>query len=545
MAVTAAAMLAGVSAQNSSTSGSDHAACAPSFEWMNNAQGTSPCTVAEQIGAACAAGSWLIPPLGGHQYAAPNTTTRNYCICRAVGADNRLFSPCPSSSWSFYNLLEGCTACQNSARILGLFPVEHATPMAGTMIPFWSTRDPATWLSGSFNLDQAKQMDDQGKPDVDPSKVTKKKSPAGAIAGGVVGGVVGATIIGVVLFIWLRRRHRVKSRREAILDPMPDFSTEPTAIHARSMSDLSGKMNPLSYTSIPQSTTPFGGFTTSSSPANGTAATLHTHFGTSNHSLPYDVSLIGSAAFQHQSPAPSAPQTLSPTSPGQSVARLDSPEAVIVPFTLGAAHTDNGTHQPQHSTDRKGGYLYDQLTGRSGGHSPGNSLDSGNGNGVMGLGLNTGRRGRMNPPAYSERPREEAGESTVTHSPTQSIDSKRRLGHGRLGSGDTQGTSGNGNGGSGSGWETASLRTHVPAGSVSGLDDVVSQMGIGNGGSSAAGAGAGAGTSLGVAHSVVGRVGHTTGTGSGSEQSGQQLQQPVRSTGPMSGASVITGPDIA
>ncbi|KAF9042167.1 hypothetical protein BJ165DRAFT_254703 [Panaeolus papilionaceus] len=90
------------------------AICASSFQWMNNHAGDSPCIVASKLGGICNSGNWVIKSIVGpdgtasFHYPNPGTSnqTANFCTC----------------SWSYYNVLSACTACQN-----GEF-----------LIPFWS-----------------------------------------------------------------------------------------------------------------------------------------------------------------------------------------------------------------------------------------------------------------------------------------------------------------------------------------------------------------------------------------------------------------------
>ncbi|KAF9463134.1 hypothetical protein BDZ94DRAFT_639126 [Collybia nuda] len=73
------------------------AKCLDDFIWMQNSAGMSPCLVSSGVFAACAGPAWNIPSLNNTvHYTSPNGTTANDCSC----------------SWSAYNLLGACTACQ-------------------------------------------------------------------------------------------------------------------------------------------------------------------------------------------------------------------------------------------------------------------------------------------------------------------------------------------------------------------------------------------------------------------------------------------------
>ncbi|OAX34854.1 hypothetical protein K503DRAFT_774100 [Rhizopogon vinicolor AM-OR11-026] len=69
------------------------------YEWMNDAQGYSPCLTVAYVEAPCAGNSYIQPSLMvNYSYSLPNSTTANECYC----------------SWSSYNLMMACTLCQGS-----------------------------------------------------------------------------------------------------------------------------------------------------------------------------------------------------------------------------------------------------------------------------------------------------------------------------------------------------------------------------------------------------------------------------------------------
>jgi hypothetical protein len=160
-----------------------------------------------------------------------------------------------ASSWAFYNLLMGCTYCQGAGvgSILtyatwssvceekdnSLFPSDQKLPTL-TSIPFWAQQDPDKWTEGRFNVEQAKQLASEGKPDYvqpDPSQSSlsndKKKTSAGAIAGGVVVAcAVAILVVAATLWYLRRRRDKYKQTRE-VQGPFGPQS------HARVGSDVS------------------------------------------------------------------------------------------------------------------------------------------------------------------------------------------------------------------------------------------------------------------------------------------------------------------
>ncbi|KAF8627288.1 hypothetical protein AX17_006333 [Amanita inopinata Kibby_2008] len=417
--------------------------CGAQFSWMKNSMGVSPCLLAATLSGACSAGNWFVPLLHGGSYSPPGKNA-SYCTC----------------SWAVYNFLGACTACQGSSLIdtwsyysdgCGsyetnvYFPTNEATLPTGTLIPYWAARDPTTWEAGRFNVDQAKSLDDQGHPDIDPKKKKKKSSPAGAIAGGVIGGVVAVVII-IGVFFWIRRRRRLNGKREALRDSSSQASKP--ILHGRSMSETSQSVDPRNFSSdFAQSSSPFSGFTT----INTTSPTMRTHVTPSISTLPYDLSLIDGSALG--SPSPPPPQMIPPMSPGMGLPATNE-EDVIVPFMQSPSGHPDASSASRKRADGNAYPVYDEPTA---GHSQEASA-----------------RRRLNPPAYSESADRDGGEMSISHSLAQSVDQKRRP-HARQFSQDTQ-TSTTTNA-----WDAASLRTHVPAGSVSGLDEALSQIGIGAG----------------------------------------------------------------
>ncbi|KAJ7223358.1 hypothetical protein GGX14DRAFT_351874 [Mycena pura] len=72
--------------------------CSSDFNWADNSESLSPCTLTAIVWGACFTGNWDVPVLKpGDHYVNPNSTTANTCTC----------------SWAAYNLISACTSCQN------------------------------------------------------------------------------------------------------------------------------------------------------------------------------------------------------------------------------------------------------------------------------------------------------------------------------------------------------------------------------------------------------------------------------------------------
>ncbi|KAF8337687.1 hypothetical protein F5887DRAFT_984458 [Amanita rubescens] len=433
-----------------------NATCGTQFSWMQNSQGQSPCLLASILSGACSTGNWNVPPVNSSQeYNPPSVAYANYCSC----------------SWAVYNLLEACTACQGINNILNwdpysincenyltntAFPTDKIIPPNNTLIPYWSAINPTTWTSGQFNVAQAQSTANGNHSDINlsnPTSTSKKSTPTGAIAGGVVGGVVGVILIGVAIFFFSchHRKDRKGKYGPRILDPSV------TKLHERTASNTSQQAVTLvdtRYTPTPSTVY------TSISPSSGT---VRTHFGSVDHSLPYDVSLITNMA-NSPSPPPQSSMTRMSVQPMMNGVAVENPENVISPFTLTSVASPPDRKRPD------GGIypIYEEP----------NSVAA--------------SRRRLNPPTYNESVSNENGESSLlspsSPSTTYSVDRKRRA-HEPQNSVDstnsattmttmTTMTTTPGNRESMANSDTLSLRTHVATGSVSGLDDAMTQLGF-------------------------------------------------------------------
>lgn len=185
-----------------------NAKCLSNFIWMNNKEQNDPCLLVAYVIAACVGNSWTQPLLpSGYHYDAPSNSTATRCYC----------------SWSCYNLMMACTWCQNpntneltswinfsqdcpSSYTDEYFP-SGLTLLANQTIPYWASIDPTQWSSGIFDVNQAQQYDDEGKPDLVPGASSGSKSnDLGPIVGGTVGGAALVIILAIGIYCFCKRR---------------------------------------------------------------------------------------------------------------------------------------------------------------------------------------------------------------------------------------------------------------------------------------------------------------------------------------------------
>ncbi|KAK1224955.1 hypothetical protein PQX77_012104 [Marasmius sp. AFHP31] len=197
--------------------------CQSQYEWLNNEQDITPCVLYSAVEAPCAQGSYNVGPLvKGKHYDPPDGATVSECAC----------------SWAAYNLQSACALCQDLPRSLNTWNFYNAA--CGSLlandtywpsdinitgnhkIPAYAGNNPASWTDQTFNSGQAQQIAQQNHPDLDgqPIPVDKKdKKPIGAIVGGVVGGVVLLAGLGILLWIYIRRRKRALSGVQELPSP--------------------------------------------------------------------------------------------------------------------------------------------------------------------------------------------------------------------------------------------------------------------------------------------------------------------------------------
>ncbi|KAG6854194.1 hypothetical protein C0991_009507 [Blastosporella zonata] len=309
---------------------------------------------------------------------------------------------------------------------------------------------------------------------VQPPPSTHKKTNAGPIAGGVIGGIAVILIGGGIAF-FLYRKTQKQREKPVKLTHIDDDGRG----HARTTSDLSQKSNGKSngvgigygYNQMDRSfiTSP-----SSQAPLSPTSGTMLTHDAMSVNSLSYFGSVNHSVApYGPTSPSPAATRPLSPffTSPPSHIGM--NREDIIVPFTLPPS-SEGVSHQSSHVNlaDRKRADgaivpIYD---------SP-NSLPSHVGPTAGSSIGDSPARTRVNPPAYS-------AVDGVSIAPARQMHSKK-------GSGDTTYTIDSMTSGGVTSVAHANHQHQPSGGSISAIDDVIGQMGFGQGQESVSGSGSG------------------------------------------------------
>ncbi|TFK38724.1 hypothetical protein BDQ12DRAFT_651034 [Crucibulum laeve] len=412
------------------------AVCDSTFSWTYNSKGQTPCLLAAEVLGSCAGGNWIVPALNStNKYDNPNSTTANLCSC----------------SWAAYNLLSACSACQNFSQAIqnwsfyiqdcngkttnSYFPSSIRLP-DDTLIPFWAATNPTQWQDQHFDVNAAKQIADEQKPDLSNTSISpsdKSSKPIGAIVGGVVGGIaVLALAVGITLWMMCRRRKAARQNGGPVVIERPS--------HRRSVSDLSSKAGVHlglghGYAHLLPSSS---SFVTSPTPTS----LMRTH-NPSVHSLSY----FGSAGSMYTSASP-PPRTM--TSPSPTMEHVNR-ENVITPFSIPAmppVHTSSSSRKGMDGTHP----IYDSPTAPPVVRPDAQIADA------------SPSRTRVNPPAYTPS----VTDNTSSHRP-------RRSPHTKQGSADTQHSLTSNQ--SGETWATSNAHGGG-AGSISAIDDVVSQMGI-------------------------------------------------------------------
>ncbi|KAF7293863.1 hypothetical protein HMN09_01182400 [Mycena chlorophos] len=294
------------------------AQCDSSFNWSYNSAGMSPCLLTAYLWGACFSNTWNVPALTQpNQYTNPNSTTANLCTC----------------SWASYNVISACTACQlvdsgiqtwaaysqNCGSFLSktYWPSNVQVP-GNVTIPYWAGTDPTTWTAAQFNVDQANALNGQHHPDLSltgnaaTTPKSKSKAPTGAIAGGAVGGVAVLLIGGLLAFFYLRRAKRNASGPRELLDGPRRM---------RSMGEMSSKSI---VSSGPGTSTRGGQAMSILAPSTHRPATLYTTAGTLTSQS------VHSHSLSYLSSPPSSPP---PHTRNFSQATTNEAE-VINPFTL-------------------------------------------------------------------------------------------------------------------------------------------------------------------------------------------------------------------
>ncbi|KAF8339331.1 hypothetical protein F5887DRAFT_977398 [Amanita rubescens] len=191
------------------------------FNWMYNAQGQSPCYVAEQLADVCNPGGVTLVPLdAGVIYYGPELNQTSYCECSSI----------------FYSLVSACAACQdrgwlnwsdfsqNCSRptvstwvqlsitdILDYpFSSFMGTVPSNTTIPSYASLNVTEY--GTFNVSAAYKVVTGS------SSMPSHSSKTGPIVGAVVACIAALAIAGLLLF-WFYRR-----RRRTVIDRLPKRS---------------------------------------------------------------------------------------------------------------------------------------------------------------------------------------------------------------------------------------------------------------------------------------------------------------------------------
>jgi len=217
-----------------------NATCFPSYSWMSNSKGQSPCLVAAYVMGACYNGDYSVYNLSYPlQYLPPDETQTNPCTCSTVG----------------YSMLSACGICQGgniatwthwSSNCGGIFMSEFDLPIPPeTAIPAWAYLDVS---HNGFNVTAAQA--DLNAPEstavasatssslysTGTYSATKQSNPV-AIAGGVVGGLVGITAIAGGVAVFLVRRKRFSRAPSASYGSYSDGQSQSqTALYSPPMS---------------------------------------------------------------------------------------------------------------------------------------------------------------------------------------------------------------------------------------------------------------------------------------------------------------------
>ncbi|KAH0590017.1 hypothetical protein H2248_000195 [Termitomyces sp. 'cryptogamus'] len=409
--------------------------CESSFQWLDGGKNKSPCVLAAATYGSCAGTNWTIDPLAPGDHYDPPVVGFNVTQC--------------SCSWVAYNLISACTVCQGvEASVLNwpaysvncagetsnqFFPSNQVLPEG---IPSYAKNDPTTWPEERFDVSQAQAIVNQD------NSTSSHSSHVGAIVGGVVGGFAVIVLAGGLAFYLYR-----KKQKQIQASAGNDGSK-----HARKMSDLSQKSG-IGY-GYQQLEPSFAMSSSSQPPVSPTTGTMHTHTASAN-SLSYFGS-VRHSVIPHGtsvSPSPAAraipPVLVSPSHPPNSQGL--NREEIIVPFTLPPSNTTSHQGSSVNLSDRK----------RADGaiipvYDPPNSLPT-TAIPMDTLSQTSTSRARVNPPAYSAL-------DDISIAPSRAVHSKK-------GSGDTQFSIDSKTGG-----PTSAVQRH--GASVSGIDDMIGQMGF-------------------------------------------------------------------
>ncbi|OBZ75505.1 hypothetical protein A0H81_04290 [Grifola frondosa] len=159
------------------------AICEPSFQWMFNSLGQSPCLVAAYVQGACEPnGQWTMSSLPGptYGYLGPTLFQANPCTCSSVAYSlSSACGDCQGADWPLFS--EWTSNCSSADISYSVFP--HAIPL-GTAIPAWAYGQ----ITTVFDPNQAQLIMESGAPESTasgaPPATTGISQPPDTITGG-------------------------------------------------------------------------------------------------------------------------------------------------------------------------------------------------------------------------------------------------------------------------------------------------------------------------------------------------------------------------
>ncbi|KAF9466967.1 hypothetical protein BDZ94DRAFT_1305830 [Collybia nuda] len=172
------------------------AGCGAEFSWADNSRDVSPCDLVGNLFSVFASdGGWKAPPLDpGFHYTPPEDgeTMFGQCACSWV-AYNLIHQTILSCfSWSGYS-----ANCGSTTEIC--LPPQSLPDSEDLAVPAWASTNPKSWYFQQFNVAQAREIADQGSPDLLPSG-HGRDSPTAAIVG-IIGGLALVVLIGIGLYL--------------------------------------------------------------------------------------------------------------------------------------------------------------------------------------------------------------------------------------------------------------------------------------------------------------------------------------------------------
>ncbi|KDQ17218.1 hypothetical protein BOTBODRAFT_600683 [Botryobasidium botryosum FD-172 SS1] len=271
-ALTTAALVLGSTSLLVNAQATSNATCIPQYSWMLNSLGQTPCLVSAYVSGVCDAGTWNVPALTStlYPYNSPSGSGVNDCRCNTV--EYQLISACTvcqggtaPSTWASW--VQNCPATEVNIK---LFP--HTVPQ-GTAIPAWAYIDSTTTNNGLFDPTAAKALINKPdvaagtQPSITPganvptvtfvpgasvtqtatSGVKKSSSNTGAIVGGIIGGLALLLLIGLAIFLLMRR-----SNGGAKMQASPQYAAPPVPVATPGAYDHYNFAPPMAGPNAPQ-----------------------------------------------------------------------------------------------------------------------------------------------------------------------------------------------------------------------------------------------------------------------------------------------------